>query len=148
MAPSSSITVQDNIVFPGTIRVPLTVKFLTSRSQISCSTAILPAISGFTKPFLTLDYKNEELEDLLYNEHYEFIGISSANNFMVDNINKLTIQIRNIIEKKVPVVLGGNLVNTYKKTNEKLKVDLVSQNIEQFLIELNLKYNKNSLKII
>ena len=58
---------------------------------------------------------------------------------MVDNINKLTIQIRNIIEKKV---------NTYKKTNEKLKVDLVSQNIEQVLIELNLKYNKNSLKII
>jgi hypothetical protein len=54
MAPSSSITVQDNIVFPGTIRVPLTVKFLTSRSQISCSTAILPAISGFIKPFLTL----------------------------------------------------------------------------------------------
>mgnify|MGYP003311482119 CR=1 FL=1 len=101
-----------------------------------------------SKPFLTLDYKNEELEDLLYNEHYEFIGISSANNFMVDNINKLTIQIRNIIEKKVPVVLGGNLVNTYKKTNEKLKVDLVSQNIEQVLIELNLKYNKNSLKII
>ena len=106
-------------------------------------------LRGFgTKPFLTLDYKNEELEDLLYNEHYEFIGISSANNFMVDNINKLTIQIRNIIEKKVPVVLGGNLVNTYKKTNEKLKVDLVSQNIEQVLIELNLKYNKNSLKII
>jgi len=67
---------------------------------------------------------------------------------MVDNINKLTIQIRNIIEKKIPVVLGGNLVNTYKKTNEKLKVDLVSQNIEQVLIELNLKYNKNSLKII
>ena len=57
-------------------------------------------------------------------------------------------RIRNIIEKKVPVVLGGNLVNTYKKTNEKLKVDLVSQNIEQVLIELNLKYNKNSLKII
>ena len=105
-------------------------------------------LRGFgTKPFLTLDYKNEELEDLLYNEHYEFIGISSANNFMVDNINKLTIQIRNIIEKKVPVVLGGNLVNTYKKTNEKLKVDLVSQNIEQVLIELNLKYNKNSLKL-
>ena len=66
---------------------------------------------------------------------------------MVENINKLTIQIRNIIEKKVPVVLGGNLVNTYKKTNEKLKVDLVSQNIEQVLIELNLKYNKNSLKL-
>ena len=101
-----------------------------------------------TEPFLTLDYKKEELEDLLYNENYELIGISSANNFMVDNINNLTIQIKNILETKTPVVLGGNLVNTYKKTNEKLKVDLVSQNIEQVLIELNLKYNKNSLKII
>ena len=105
-------------------------------------------LRGFgTKPFLTLDYKNEELEDLLYNEHYEFIGISSANNFMVDK-NKKTYLVGDFIEKKVPVVLGGNLVNTYKKTNEKLKVDLVSQNIEQVLIELNLKYNKNSLKII
>ena len=65
---------------------------------------------------------------------------------MVDHINKLTIKIKNMIETTTPIVLGGNLVNTYKKTNETLKVDLVSQNIEQVLAELNLnikKYFKN-----
>ncbi len=92
--------------------------------------------------FLIFNYQENELEDLLTQRDYDFIGISSANNFMIENINRLSTKIANIIDKKTPIVLGGNLVNTYKQTDGKLMVDFISQNIEQILNQLNLKYKK------
>ena len=86
--------------------------------------------------------KQNELENLLAQREYDFIGISSANNFMIENINNLSTNIANFVEKKTPIVLGGNLVNTYKQTNGKLKVDFITQNLEQILNQLSLKYKK------
>ena len=92
--------------------------------------------------FLIFDYKQNELENLLAQRDYDFIGISSANNFMIENINNLATNIANFVNKETPIVLGGNLVNTYKQTNGKLKVDFITQNLEQILNQLSLKYKK------
>ena len=92
--------------------------------------------------FLIFDYKKNELENLLFERNYDFIGISSANNFMIEKINNLSTKISAIVERKTPIVLGGNLTNTYKKTNGKLKVDFITQHPEEILNQLSLKYKK------
>ena len=92
--------------------------------------------------FLIFEFKKNELENLLFERNYDFIGISSANNFMIEKINNLSIKISDILERKTPIVLGGNLVNTYKQTNGKLKVDFITQNLEEILNQLSLKYKK------
>ena len=92
--------------------------------------------------FLIFDYKKNELENLLCERNYDFIGISSANNFMIEKINNLSTKISAIVERKTPIVLGGNLTNTYKKTNGKLKVDFITQHLEEILNQLSLKYKK------
>ena len=92
--------------------------------------------------FLIFEFKKNELENLLFERNYDFIGISSANNFMIEKVNHLSTKISDIVEKKTPVVLGGNLVNTYKQTNGKLKVDFITQNLEEILNQLSLKYKK------
>ena len=92
--------------------------------------------------FLFFEFKKNELENLLFERNYDFIGISSANNFMIEKINHLSTKISDIVERKTPIVLGGNLVNTYKQTNGKLKVDFITQNLEEILNQLTLKYKK------
>ena len=92
--------------------------------------------------FLIFDFNKNELENLLFERNYDFIGISSANNFMIEKINNLSSKISAIVERKTPIVLGGNLVNTYKQTNDKLKVDFITQNLEEILKQLSLKYKK------
>ena len=92
--------------------------------------------------FLIFDFKKNELENLLFEKNYDFIGISSANNFMIEKINNLSSKISAIVERKTPIVLGGNLTNTYKKTNGKLKVDFITQHPEEILNQLSLKYKK------
>ena len=92
--------------------------------------------------FLIFEFKKNELENLLFEQNYDFIGISSANNFMIDKINHLSTKISDILERKTPIVLGGNLVNTYKQSNENLKVDFITQNLEEILNQLGLKYKK------
>ena len=61
---------------------------------------------------------------------------------MIEKINNLSSKISAIVERKTTIVLGGNLVNTYKKTNDKLKVDFITQNLEEILKQLSLKYKK------
>ena len=61
---------------------------------------------------------------------------------MIEKINHLSTKISDIVERKTPIVLGGNLVNTYKQTNGKLKVDFITQNLEEILNQLSLKYKK------
>ena len=92
--------------------------------------------------FLFFEFKKNELENLLFERNYDFIGISSANNLMIEKINHLSTKISDIVERKTPVVLGGNLVNTYKQTNGKLKVDFITKNHEEILKQLSLKYKK------
>ena len=92
--------------------------------------------------FLFFEFKKNELENLLFERNYDFIGISSANNCMIEKINHLSTKISDIVERKTPIVLGGNLVNTYKQTNGKLKVDFITQNLEEILNQLSLKYKK------
>ena len=92
--------------------------------------------------FLIFDFNKNELENLLCEKNYDFIGISSANNFMIEKINNLSSKISAIVEKKTPIVLGGNLANTYKQTNDKLKIDFITQNLEEILKQLSLKYKK------
>jgi hypothetical protein len=92
--------------------------------------------------FLIFDFKKNELENLLFERNYDFIGISSANNFMIEKINYLSTKISDIVERKTPIVLGGNLVNSYKQTNGKLNVDFITQNLEEILNQLSLKYKK------
>ena len=98
--------------------------------------------------FLIFEFKKNELENLLFERNYDFIGISSANNFMIEKINHLSTKISDIVERKTPVVLGGNLVYNYKKTKGKLKVDFFKKNIEEILNQLSLKYKKVNWKYL
>ena len=61
---------------------------------------------------------------------------------MIEKINNLSSKISAIVERKTPIVLGGNLANTYKQTTDKLKVDFITQNLEEILKQLSLKYKK------
>ena len=96
-----------------------------------------------TQTILLLDYQNKELEDLILGETLDLIGISSGNNFMTEKINALATFLTSRIGKKTPIALGGNLVSTYKKTNEILNVDLISTNPEFVLDSLGIKYANN-----
>ena len=93
---------------------------------------------------LGLDYQKSELEKLILENTFDLIGISSGNNFMATKINDLVHFFRTRVEKVTPVALGGNLVNTYKKTNETLKVDLISKDPEFILDEVGIKYMKSN----
>ena len=96
-----------------------------------------------TQTILLLDYQNKELEDMILGETFDLIGISSGNNFMTEKINALSTFLTSRIGKKTPIALGGNLVSTYKKTNEILNVDLISTNPEFVLDSLGIKYSNN-----
>ncbi len=93
-----------------------------------------------TQTILVLDYQQIELEKLILENTFDLIGISSGNNFMTDKINGLVDFFKTRAEKTTPVVLGGNLVNTYKKTNETLKVDLISRDPEFALDKMGIKH--------
>ena len=97
-----------------------------------------------TQSILALDYQTIELEKVLLENTFDLIGISSGNNFMTEKINGLVDFFKTRVEKVTPVVLGGNLVNTYKKTNETLKVDLISKDPEFALDEMGIEHLKQN----
>ena len=97
-----------------------------------------------TQSILALDYQTIELEKVLLENKFDLIGISSGNNFMTQKINGLVDFFKTRVEKVTPVVLGGNLVNTYKKTNETLKVDLISKDPEFTLDEMGIEHLKQN----
>ena len=101
----------------------------------------LRAIGAHT--ILAMNYQEYELENLLMKKTFDLIGISSGNNFMTGEINKLSTFFKTRNGKTTPVVLGGNLVHTYKKTNESLKVDLISDNPEYALDQFNINNIKS-----
>ena len=97
-----------------------------------------------THSILALDYQMIELEKVLLENTFDLIGISAGNNFMTQKINGLVDFFKTRVEKVTPVVLGGNLVNTYKKTNETLKVDLISKDPEFALDEMGIEHLKQN----
>ena len=99
---------------------------------------------GYRRIF-NFDFKKNELENLLCERNYDFIGISSANNFMIEKINNLSSKISAVVERKTPIVLGGNLAVPINK--QTIDFDFITQNLEEILKQLSLKY-KNKLRML
>ena len=91
-----------------------------------------------TKTILALGYNKSELEKLILENDFDLIGLSAGNNFMSDEINRLSAFLKTKIKTATPIVLGGNLTKTYKLTNEPLKVDLISSDPDYVLEQTGL----------
>ena len=86
---------------------------------------------------IALHSNEAELLDLISTSNkFDLIGLSSANNFMTATINRLSHFLKSNMSETVPIGLGGNIVKTYAKTNERINIDLMFSDTYQVLEEI------------
>ena len=95
-------------------------------------------------PYLSINDSTSEIKTIVSKQKFKLIGISLSDNKLCDNKSELMSIIGMIKKFKIPIVVGGSLVNSSTNILKSLKVDMITDDAIQALSYFNIKLSNNN----
>lgn len=97
-------------------------------------------------PYLSINNNLTDINAIIAQHKFKLIGISLSNYKLCDSKSQLRSLIDTIKKLKIPIVVGGSLVNTHKNAVKSLNVDLITDDALHALRYLNINFSRVEYK--